>query len=682
VTNLFAYDGFGRQTAATDGRGHTRVTLYDAFDAFDRISATADCLGIPGTLTINYSLLTVNSPLLTNATHYARDIKGRTTAATDAPSHQQSAKPTAQPQGDRDFEAVRTHGARSGIPRRSGNRNTVHTAYDEADNVTAQWGAICPAEYTYDAFNRRTAMRTFRSALADADTLPAEWPGGDLTQWHYDNATGLCTNKAYADGSSVADASGATAFTRHLDGSVSTERFQSSDAVFTLHESRDPASGLPSGYALSRSNALTGASAVLNARTFTRDALARLAKAQRVRPGTAPAVRTDTFAHNARPELVHAATGTNALGYLYDGIGSRGWAAENAAANLYAANGLNPYTSVSTFVPFVPPCEFIPAFDTNGNQTLIRTATAVWDLTEPAATRPLLLQTPSGWYTCGFDQVKNVTELFDASGNIAASYDYAPFGEDMTAAGPAAALNPFRFSSEAWDAALGLVCYTFRPYNPLDGRFINCDPIEEQGGLNLYGFVGNDPVNRTDYLGWMAMPWGAEPSPFAKAKDRLKRQLKDICPTSKTPLKKDGRNVCCDPEDCKKEAEQMAESYINALQNAYRMRKVSFGGYWGNACVILANGYYKGPSCYAGQDYGDVDVGLTCGGWASMAEAVLQGPANKSNCWNYKTELKDPNWIERKILGDGYSPHMWSSLQIMDGAKIHLDPYYSGGKSY
>jgi RHS repeat-associated protein len=72
---------------------------------------------------------------------------------------------------------------------------------------------------------------------------------------------------------------------------------------------------------------------------------------------------------------------------------------------------------------------------------------------------------------------------------------------DMETFDSAAALNPFRFSSEAWDAALGLVQYTFRPYNPFDGRFTQRDPIKEQGGLNLYAFAGNDPVNRWEYLG-------------------------------------------------------------------------------------------------------------------------------------------------------------------------------------
>ena len=33
------------------------------------------------------------------------------------------------------------------------------------------------------------------------------------------------------------------------------------------------------------------------------------------------------------------------------------------------------------------------------------------------------------------------------------------------------------------------------------GRFINRDPIEEEGGNNLYAFVGNSPLNRVDWLG-------------------------------------------------------------------------------------------------------------------------------------------------------------------------------------
>lgn len=44
-------------------------------------------------------------------------------------------------------------------------------------------------------------------------------------------------------------------------------------------------------------------------------------------------------------------------------------------------------------------------------------------------------------------------------------------------------------------------CYGTRYYDPRNGRFINRDTIEESGGINLYGFVTNNPVNRWDVLG-------------------------------------------------------------------------------------------------------------------------------------------------------------------------------------
>jgi hypothetical protein len=38
-------------------------------------------------------------------------------------------------------------------------------------------------------------------------------------------------------------------------------------------------------------------------------------------------------------------------------------------------------------------------------------------------------------------------------------------------------------------------------YDPNIGRFINRDPIAEEGGANLYGFVENKPISSVDYLG-------------------------------------------------------------------------------------------------------------------------------------------------------------------------------------
>jgi hypothetical protein len=43
--------------------------------------------------------------------------------------------------------------------------------------------------------------------------------------------------------------------------------------------------------------------------------------------------------------------------------------------------------------------------------------------------------------------------------------------------------------------------YLYRYYDPITGRWPSRDPIEEEGGVNMYGFVGNDGVENYDYLG-------------------------------------------------------------------------------------------------------------------------------------------------------------------------------------
>ena len=55
--------------------------------------------------------------------------------------------------------------------------------------------------------------------------------------------------------------------------------------------------------------------------------------------------------------------------------------------------------------------------------------------------------------------------------------------------------QPFRFSTKRYDGKLGLNYYGYRLYNPAIERWMNRDPLGEEGGNNLYGLVQNDPVN-------------------------------------------------------------------------------------------------------------------------------------------------------------------------------------------
>jgi RHS repeat-associated protein len=59
----------------------------------------------------------------------------------------------------------------------------------------------------------------------------------------------------------------------------------------------------------------------------------------------------------------------------------------------------------------------------------------------------------------------------------------------------------FQYTGQAYLAELGLYYYKARIYSPTLGRFLQTDPIGYQGGINLYNYVGNDPVDHSDPAG-------------------------------------------------------------------------------------------------------------------------------------------------------------------------------------
>jgi RHS repeat-associated protein len=115
-------------------------------------------------------------------------------------------------------------------------------------------------------------------------------------------------------------------------------------------------------------------------------------------------------------------------------------------------------------------------------------------------------------------------------------YDYDAFGKEVrstTYYGTADSF-PFRYSTKYTDGETGLNYYGYRYYDPAKGRWLNRDPIGEDGGLNLYGMVGNDPVNSVDVLGELglgqiikcALKKAAKPLIKSKLKEQLRKPLK------------------------------------------------------------------------------------------------------------------------------------------------------------
>ena len=113
-----------------------------------------------------------------------------------------------------------------------------------------------------------------------------------------------------------------------------------------------------------------------------------------------------------------------------------------------------------------------------------------------------MISDSNGVYFPAYDPNGNVIGLVKASdGTVCAQYEYLPYGEQVTATGTMAGSNPIRFSTKYRDNETGLYYYGYRYYFSDMGRWLSRDPIEEQGGLNLYGFVNNDPVNKWDLRG-------------------------------------------------------------------------------------------------------------------------------------------------------------------------------------
>ena len=104
-------------------------------------------------------------------------------------------------------------------------------------------------------------------------------------------------------------------------------------------------------------------------------------------------------------------------------------------------------------------------------------------------------------YFPAYDNNGNVTKYIDESGNIVAAYEYDDFGRTIAQSGPLADVFRHRFSTKYHDPETGLYYYSLRFYNPISMCWINRDPLEEDGSVNLTAFLENDALVSIDPLG-------------------------------------------------------------------------------------------------------------------------------------------------------------------------------------
>ncbi len=131
--------------------------------------------------------------------------------------------------------------------------------------------------------------------------------------------------------------------------------------------------------------------------------------------------RLDAYGYNVRNELTSATklggpqSPAVEYAYQYDDIGNRITSTDLVTNRTYTANSLNQYTLISDLCDSASLREeFIPQFDDDGNQTLVRTSTSIWQISYNGENRPV------SW-TCGttnivmsFDRMGRRTEYLEA----------------------------------------------------------------------------------------------------------------------------------------------------------------------------------------------------------------------------------------------------------------------------
>lgn len=190
---------------------------------------------------------------------------------------------------------------------------------------------------------------------------------------------------------------------------------------------------------------------------------------------------TWTYTYNTENQLLSAVSGGNTNSYVYDPTGRQAQKTVSGTATRFIYDGLN----------------LIATYDGSGN--LINRY-----IHGPGADEPAIQVTAGGTVSYFHrDFQGSIVALSNSSGAVTNKYTYGPFGESAALSG-----TIFGYTGQRYDAETGLYYYKARYYSTKIGRFLQTDPIGYAAGdLNIYSYVGNDPVNSRDPLGLYRIPF-------------------------------------------------------------------------------------------------------------------------------------------------------------------------------
>jgi RHS repeat-associated protein len=196
---------------------------------------------------------------------------------------------------------------------------------------------------------------------------------------------------------------------------------------------------------------------------------------------TGAGMTATTLTWDSRDKLVSQNNSSVTIDYAYDGEGRRAWSKVGSDPKTFYIFSGDKLIGEISGSPQLP------------------TAAYTWGADGLVSERDIQ-NTETYWYH--FGPQGETRQLTDDTGSTVNTYAYDAYGKTLSSSG--SIVNPYRYAGKFGyytDGTAGMMLAGARWYSPHLKRWISRDPINYEGGYNLYDYVGQNPIVFVDPTG-------------------------------------------------------------------------------------------------------------------------------------------------------------------------------------